>query len=234
MHDAAKATMVRIRDGAWGLLVHGSTGGQSGLLILLQSGALRRARIGFNAGSEFARPTSNSCSCAARPHEQTLDDRSLRVLEARERQRVMTQPRPPEQVALLRAARLLVGERVEQRVQHLHRACQRRRGSIELRGSEAEDLGQRLDRHRERAKLVLDHRRRVLEQRRGGMERRSERVRERQQPAQRDRALVGERLRLAERLRRLLKRRRQQRQRLLEVRSLRRDRREVRVRRVDQ
>ena len=145
----------------------------------------------------------------------------------------VTEPGRPEQVALLGAARV-VGQGVEERVEHLERVRQLRSDDGQVLRGPPRVAHRGLHVARERAYLVADDRRRGSQERTRFAEGGSESSGARAQLAQRGTEVAGQRPEAGERGARLLERAREQAQRLAQVVVLRGDRLEVRVRRVDQ
>jgi hypothetical protein len=169
---------------------------------------------------------------AADQHDAS-PDRPVRVLKRPQGRPGVGAPCAPVQERLGRARRV-VGERVEEGVQHLEAASEPRRDHREVRARAAQVANRRLYVTGEGADLVADDRRGLAEERARLAQRRSQLAGERPEPLQRGTELVGQRARLLQRRLGLRQRTRELAQGRPQRTLLRGERLEVRVRRVDQ
>src|SRR4051794_27190107 len=111
----------------------------------------------------------------AAEEQRAATDRAVGVLRAEHRRADVVQPRGPEQVALVVAGRV-VGQRVEQVVGRLQDRGEAGRQRREVAGGRAQDLHRRLRVAREGPQLLLDDRRRGLQEGPRLLQRRAERA----------------------------------------------------------
>ena len=169
----------------------------------------------------------------ARHEHDAAPHRPVGVLEVEHGRARVRAPRGPEQERP-RGARRVVGELVEEAVQHPEAARQPRRHDREVVRGGAEVADGRLNVPGERPDLVADDRRGLVEERLRLAQRRGEVARERAAALERGAQLGGQRAGLAQRLLGLVERAGEQPQRLAQRGLLGGEGLEVRVRRVHQ